>query len=219
LGATNQGFLRLNNKTINKNLKNIVMKNLKNTLIVTVLAAILLTSSAMTGFAAESPKTNISANGVNKIWVAGNVKLVLTQSSKEGVFVDEDFDAEKTTVERSGQTLYINSIADGQVTINISVKDLQRIQAAGGSVVETVGNFDVKYLQLFLSQSAKAKIKSTVGSLYTVITDDAVLKMNGTSVEHTLIASNMNNVKINNFASLKTINLSPGLAMNTDKIK
>jgi len=193
------------------------MKNLKNTLIVTVLSAVLLASSAMTSLAAESPKVATSANGVNRIWVAGNVKLVLTQSSKEGVFVEEDFDAEKTSVKRSGQTLYINSMADGQVTINISLKDLQRIQAAGGSVVETVGNFDVKYLQLFLSQSAKVKIKSTVGSLYTVISDDAVLKMSGTSVEHTLIASNMNNVKINNFASLKTVKLSPRLAMNAKK--
>ncbi|WP_449435858.1 GIN domain-containing protein [Pedobacter steynii] len=174
----------------------------------------------MTTFAANkieitSVKTN--STGINKIWVAGNVKLVLSQNDKEGVFVNENFDANNTSVLRSGQTLYINSTESHQVTINISVKDLQRIEAAGSSVVVTKGNFDVKYLQLFLSQSATAKIKSKVGSLYTVISEDAVLKMSGSSDEHTLIASNMENVKFDNFASLKTENLSEGVIMSAEK--
>lgn len=196
------------------------MKTLTKALFGTALAAIFLTSSAMTTFAAnkiEITSVKTSSTGINKVWVAGNVKIVLTQSDKEGVFVDENFNADKTSVLREGQTLYINSTESNQVTVNVSVKDLQRIQAAGGSVVVTKGNFDVKYLQLFLSQSATAKIKSTVGSLYTVISDDSVLKMSGSSDEHTLIASNMENVKFDNFASLRTENLSVGMVMNADK--
>ncbi|WP_214227384.1 DUF2807 domain-containing protein [Pedobacter sp. B4-66] len=196
------------------------MKTLTKVLFGTTLATILLTSSAMTTLAAnkiEITSVKTSSTGINKVWVAGNVKIVLTQSDKEGVFVDENFNADKTSVLREGQTLYINSTESNQVTVNVSVKDLQRIQAAGGSVVVTKGNFDVKYLQLFLSQSATAKIKSTVGSLYTVISDDAVLKMSGSSDEHTLIASNMENVKFDDFASLRTENLSVGMVMNADK--
>lgn len=196
------------------------MKTLTKVLFGTTLAAILLTSSAMTTLAAnkiEITSVKTSSTGINKVWVAGNVKIVLTQSDKEGVFVDENFNADKTSVLRGGQTLYINSTEGNQVTVNVSVKDLQRIEAAGGSVVVTKGNFDVKYLQVFLSQSAIAKIKSTVGSLYTVISDDAVLKMSGSSDEHTLIASNMENVKFDDFASLRTENLSVGMVMNADK--
>lgn len=196
------------------------MKTLTKALFGTTLAAILLTSSAMTTLAAnkiEITSVKITSAGINKVWVAGNVKIVLTQSDKEGVFVDENFNADKTSVLREGQTLYINSTESNQVTVNVSVKDLQRIQAAGGSVVVTKGNFDVKCLQLFLSQSATAKIKSTVGSLYTVISDDAVLKMSGSSDEHTLIASNMENVKFDEFASLRTENLSVGMVMSADK--
>jgi hypothetical protein len=196
------------------------MKTLTKALFGTALAAIFLTSSAMTTLAAnkiEITSVKTTSSGINKVWVAGNVKIVLTQSDNEGVFVDENFNADKTSVLREGQTLYINSTESNQVTVNISVKDLQRIEAAGGSVVVTKGNFDVKYLQLFLSQSATAKIKSTVGSLYTVISDDAVLKMSGSSDEHTLIASNMENVKFDNFASLRTENLSVGVVMTADK--
>jgi len=196
------------------------MKTLTKELFGTALAAIFLTSSAMTTLAAnniEITSVKTSSKGINRIWVAGNVKIVLTQSDKEGVFVDENFDANNTSVLRRGETLFINSTESNQVTVNVSVKDLQRIQAAGGSVVVTKGNFDVKYLQLFLSQSATAKINSRVGSLYTVISEDAVLKMSGSSDEHTLIASNMENVKFDNFASLKTENLSEGVIMSADK--
>jgi len=91
-----------------------------------------------------------------------------------------------------------------KVTLNIIVKDLERIEAYGQSVVVTSNNFDVKYLQLFLSQSATAKIKTTAGSLYTIVKDDAVLKLNGTADQSTMIASNMKNVKLGDFASLKS---------------
>nr|WP_068889925.1 DUF2807 domain-containing protein [Pedobacter panaciterrae] len=196
------------------------MKTLTKALFGTALAAIFLTSSAMTTFAAnkiEVTSVKTTSGGINKVWVAGNVKIVLIQNDKEGVFVDENFNADKTSVLRKGQTLYINSTEGNQVTINVSVKDLQRVEAAGSSVVITKGKFDVKYLQLFLSQSATAKIKSTVGSLYTVISDDAVLMMSGSSDEHTLIASNMENVKFNDFASLKTENLSAEVILGADR--
>ena len=145
-----------------------------------------------------------SEKSFNKIWVAGNVKIVLTQGETEGVSVGEDFNAEKTSVQYKGQTLYINSMAAGQVTVNVNVRDLQRIEAAGSAVVVMSNNFDVKYLQLFLSQSAKVKLNAVVGSLYTVISDDAALKMNGSAEEHTLMASNMSNIKFGDFVCVHT---------------
>ncbi|TKC03949.1 GIN domain-containing protein [Pedobacter frigoris] len=180
------------------------MKTLTKTLFYTVFAAVLLTSSAMTSLAANTIKIETIKNNFNKIWVGGNVKIILTQSENEGVFVDENFNADKTFVTSKGQTLYVNSMADGQVTIKVSVKDLQRIEAAGSSVVVTSNNFDVKYLQVFLSQSAKAKVSAITGSLYTVVNDDAKLKMSGSANEHTLLASNMKNIKFGDFVSLKT---------------
>lgn len=182
------------------------MKTLTQTLFA-ALTLVVLTSSAMTTFAAEPVTTEVVASKVpafNKIWVSGNVKVVLTQGDKQSVAGTSNFDANKTSVMSKGQTLYINSMESGQVTINITVKDLQRIEAYGQSLVVTSNNFDVKYLQLFLNQSATAKIKTTAGSLYTVVNDDAVLKLNGTADQSTMIASNIKNLRIADFASLRS---------------
>jgi hypothetical protein len=183
------------------------MKTLTKTLFAAALTAVVLASSAMTTFATEQVATELvapSAEGFNKIWVSGNVKLVLTQGDKPRVIGTSNYDSTKTSVLSKGQTLYINSTESGQVTLNITVKDLQRVEAYGQSVVVTSNNFDVKNLQLFLNQSATAKIKTTVGSLYTVVKDNAMLKLNGTADKSTMVASNIKNVKIGDFASLRS---------------
>ena len=183
------------------------MKTLTKTLFAAALTAVVLTSSAMTTFATEQVATELvapSAEGFNKIWVSGNVKIVLTQGDKPSVIGTSNYDSTKTSVQSKGQTLYINSMESGQVTLNITVKDLQRVEAYGQSVVVTSNNFDVKNLQLFLNQSATAKIRTTVGSLYTVVKDNAVLKLNGTADKSTMVASNIKNVKLGDFASLRS---------------
>ncbi|MES2828961.1 MAG: DUF2807 domain-containing protein [Bacteroidota bacterium] len=175
------------------------MKTLGQTLLATILTALVLTSSAFTSLAMD-PQTEMAAiKSHNKIWISGNVKLVLTQGEKESVIGTNNFDPAKTSVSSQGQTLYINSMEAEQVTIRVTLKDLQRIEAYGQSVVVTSNNFDVKYLQLFLSQNATAKISAITGSLYTVINDNAVLKMSGAAHQHTLVANNAENVKYNNF--------------------
>lgn len=193
---------------ITKNKKTLKQNNMKTytkLAFAAVLTAVVFTSSVTTGFAAPVIKENpvTKTNSFNKIWVAGNVKIVLVQNEKEGVFVGEDFNPEKTSVISKGQTLYINTMESSQVTIRVSVKDLQRIEAAGSAVVVTENKFDVKYLQVILSQNAKAKVNATIGDLYTVVSEDATLKMSGETDQHTLIASNMKNVKINDLVSQK----------------
>ena len=183
------------------------MKTLTKTLFAVALTAVVLTSSAMTTFAAEPLATELAAPSIksfNKIWVSGNVKIVLTQGEKQSIIGTSNYDSTKTSVLSKGQTLYINSMESSQVTLNITVKDLQTVEAYGQSVVVTSNNFNIKNLQLFLNQSATAKIKTTVESLYTVVKDNAVLKLNGTAVKSTMVASNMKNVKLGDFASLSS---------------
>jgi hypothetical protein len=195
------------------------MKTLTKTLFAAALTAVVFTSSAMTTFAAEPVVTESVAPSVgdfNKIWVSGNVKIVLTQGDKQGVVGTSNYDANKTSVLSKGQTLYINSMESSQVTLTITVKDLQRVEAYGQSVVVTTNNFDVKNLQLFLNQSATAKIKTTAGSLYTVVKDNAFLKLNGTADKSTMVASNMKNVKLGDFASLKSESYASEAMMATE---
>ena len=196
------------------------MKTLTQTLFAAALTAVVLTSSVMTTLASE-PITNVaiapSIASFNKIWVSGNVKIVLTQGDKQSIAGTENYNSLKTSVMSKGQTLYINSMELGQVTINITVKDLQRIEAYGQSVIVTSNNFDVKNLQLFLNQSATAKIKTTTKSLYTIIKDDAVLRLNGTAEQSTMVASNMKNVKLGDFVSLRSSSYASEAIMAADK--
>jgi len=183
------------------------MKTLAKTIFAAALTAVVLTSSMVATFADEPGKAETKTSSLskfNRIWVSGNVKIILTQGDKQNVEGESNYDAAKTSVSTDGKTLFINSLETSQVTLNITVKDLERIEAYGQSVVVTSNNFDVKYLQLFLGQSATAKIKTTAGSLYTIVKDDAVLKLNGTADQSTMIASNMKNVKLADFASLKS---------------
>ncbi|MGO4876570.1 GIN domain-containing protein [Pedobacter psychrotolerans] len=183
------------------------MKTFTKIVFAAALTAVVFTSSVMATFAAEPIKAEAktaSLSAFNRIWVSGNVKIILTQGDKQNVSGTSNYDAAKTFMSTDGKTLFINSMETNQVILNITVKDLERIEAYGQSVVVTSNNFDVKYLQLFLNQSATAKIKMTTGSLYTIVKDDAVLKLNGTADQSTMIASNMKNVKLGDFASLKS---------------
>ncbi|MGN8058726.1 GIN domain-containing protein [Pedobacter sp. 22163] len=196
------------------------MKTLAKTIFAAALTAVLFTSSAMATFAAEPVKSETKTSSLSKfdrIWVSGNVKLILTQGDKQNVAGMSNYDASKTSVSTDGKTLFINSMETSQVTLNITVKDLERIEAYGQSVVVTSNNFDVKNLQLFLSQSATAKIKTTASSLYTIVKDDAVLKLNGTAGESIMIAGNMKNVKLADFASLKSASYASEAIMDAEQ--
>jgi hypothetical protein len=167
------------------------MKTLKN-IFAAALTAVVFTSSAFTTFAAE-PATEVASkkSAFNKIWVSGNVKLILIQGDKEGVTGTANYNAEKTSVQQQGQTLYINTMEASEVTLTVTVKDLQRIEAYGEAEVVTDKNLDVKHLQVFLAQNASAKIKTNTESLYTVVKDDAKLKLSGAADQSTLVASNL----------------------------
>ncbi|MFC3561123.1 GIN domain-containing protein [Pedobacter jamesrossensis] len=196
------------------------MKTLAKTLFAAALTAVVFTSSAMATFAAEPVKAETKTSSLskfNRIWVSGNVKVILTQGDKQNIEGTSNYDATKTSISTDGKTLFINSMESAQVTLNITVQDLERIEAHGQSVVVTSNNLDVKYLQLFLSQSATAKIKTTAGSLYTIVNDDAVLKLNGTADQSTMIASNMKNVKLADFAALKSASFTSQAIMEAEQ--
>lgn len=196
------------------------MKTLAKTLFAAALTAVVFTSSAMATFAAEPVATETRTSSVksfNRIWVSGNVKIILRQGDKQAVEGTDNFNPEKTSVLSNGRTLFINSTEAGEVTLNITVKNLERIEAYGESEVITSNNFDVKYLQLFLNQSATAKIKTTAASLYTVVKDDAVLKLNGSADHSTIIASNQKNLKLSNFASQRSVSYASETIMAAEQ--
>jgi hypothetical protein len=182
------------------------MKNLVKTFTAAI-TAVVITSSVLTTFAAQQVLSEVTPNSAlsfNRIWVSGNVKVVLTQGEKPSIASTGNYGLSSVSVMSNGYTLFIKSTESNQVVLNITVKDLLRIEAYGRSVIVTRNNFHVSYLQLFLNQSASAKIKTTVLSLYAVVKDNAELKVSGTADKSTMVASKMENVKLTDFATLRS---------------
>lgn len=188
------------------------MKTLTKTLIASALTAVVLTSSAITTFAANpSPHIISFKTGTitfNKVIISGNVNVILVKGNQEEVRIDEYYNPSKTTIARKGYSLLINSTEKYPVTIKVTVKDLSRIQAFDNSSVATRGTLNLTYLQIFLNDNATANIKTTANSMYTILKGESTLKLSGTADSHTYIADNAEHITFENFVCQKTDKLT-----------
>lgn len=183
------------------------MKTLVKTVFAMALMAIVLSSSAFDSLAADKNKreTEIALPlEFNKVVVTGNVRVMLIQGNKQGVIIHEDYNRKLTSVKQKGDRLYISSNESEPVHIDVYLKDLQRIDAANSASVSTKGKFTANVLQVFLRDKARAFIHAEIGSLYTVIKDQAGLKLKGSTNDHTLVKDDIARLKMDQFAALTT---------------
>lgn len=147
---------------------------------------------------------------IKKLIVKGNTKVMLVQSNREYVTIDE-LDLEKVTLKQVGGTLTISSSESSPVTVVVYVKDLYHIGASDQASVKTSGTFHIKHLQVMLSDDATARIKANTESLYTVINDSAKLELAGTTDNHIAESDGIANLDTQKFAAVKTEYISPSI--------
>lgn len=196
-------------------LKHKDMKTTIKTLFATALTAIVLTSSAFSGFAnAGTVKESVpsKASGYDMIQIKGNVRVYLKQSVKENIEVSVERSADQVSVQQIGNKLLINSTASTPAVVYISLKDLRRIEASDDSYVKTDGNFNLGALQVFLKGNAEADINTKTGSLYTVIKDQSHLKLAGETKDYTSVKEEGSKLNVAKFAALRTSERHPVLA-------
>lgn len=205
------------------------MKTFFNTVLKSGSLAILLAASVFTLNASaatrdtfNSPDVTVTVNmghatpDIKKVIVTGNTKVLLVQSTKEYVTMDAD-DLEKVKVTQIGNALTISSSEGTPVVVTVYVKNPYRIDASGKADVKTVGNFDLTYLQVMLKDDAKAKVKATTESLYTIINDRANLQLIGTSGKHIYEMADIAKMNTEKFAAVQTENvkaLTEAVALN-----
>ena len=198
------------------------MKTLFNTVLKSGSIAIVLFASvfSLTASAATVTADRGSFNpDIKKVIVTGNTKVLLVQNNKEYVTMD-NLDLEKVSLKQVGNTLTISSSESTPVTVTVYVKDLYRIDAADQSNVRTSGNFNLKNLQVMLKDDARARIKATTESLYTVIDGRANLELIGTSDNHISKMAGIATIDTDKFAALKTEAITAGnevVAFNSHK--
>jgi len=182
------------------------MKTSINTLTKSILAAIVLSSAifSTSAMADEKQPTKVYApKNVTQVSVNGNVEITLVQGSKEGISYNDD-NTGKVKVTQEGYALKISSVDDEVAKITLYVNNIYRVKASGDAVVKTEGKLALKYLQVFLKENAVAEINSDTESLYTVIEDNADLKLSGATEKHTLVMSKTPKLNLDRFAALTT---------------
>lgn len=172
------------------------MNTLTKTLSITLFSLSLLIVSTASSFAATFT--------FNRIKISGNVKLEVVQGPQERIEVLGDYSSRNTSIKKQGYTLLIKSSEYEPVIIKVSVKELCRIDASGLVQVETIGNLNLKYLQIFLADEATANVKASTESMYTFLKGHSHLNISGTTADHTLVMDSLSKLNMGNLVALKT---------------
>ena len=182
------------------------MKTLVQNLFASSLIAICIASTAFAASASPGHATVLRtpANGILKVIVKGNAKVLLVQSEKECVKIIDAYHDERTSVKMEGGSLVINSTEVYPINITVYVKNLFRIEASNTSFVQTKGIFNLQFLQVILKDKARADVNACTKGLYTQVRDKANLKLAGSADEHIIIRSKVSKLQKEAFACLKT---------------
>lgn len=182
------------------------MKTSFKTLIATSLMALVLSSAVFTTSVSateKEPEKIIKISAFKRISVKGNVELTIVQKGTIGIsYNDDNYGTAK--VLQDGDVLRITSTSPEKTKLTVTVNDIYRIEASENAVVKTDGKLSTKYLQIFLKGNAHADINTSSEGLYTVIADDADLKLSGSTDNHTLVMGKSQKLTIDRFAALKT---------------
>ncbi|WP_129716244.1 GIN domain-containing protein [Pedobacter sp. SYP-B3415] len=182
------------------------MKTSIKTLFVAAMSAIICTSGAFAATAdAKLLKIEKAAHpkGVRKIVAEGNVEIVLVQGKSESV---KNLSEEtcRARVTQKGDVLHIVSTQATPERIEVSVKDIYRIQASGSVKVITPRDLNMQFLQIILKDDAKAEVGANVEGLFTMLQDSSSLKLSGTARDHSLNMSSIASITMDKFNSLRS---------------
>jgi hypothetical protein len=186
------------------------MKTSLKNVVASALTALVLSASAFTSVAAETVKFSGMASvnpDIKKVIVTGNVKVLLVQSYKEWVSLDED-KMDKVSIKQVGHTLTLSSTEKEPVMLTVYLNDPYRIDVSKNACVRTVGTFNVKHLQVMVKDNAVAYVKAKTESLYTVINGNSDLELHGTTAKHFIKTDGIGKLKTENLAALQTDHLS-----------
>ncbi|WP_316761247.1 GIN domain-containing protein [Pedobacter aquatilis] len=182
------------------------MKTSIKTLIATSLTAIVLTTPIFAASAKnikKKPTTTSVPASFKRVSVKGNVEVTFVQRQNDGINYTDD-NTGKAKITQEGDILRISSTDKEVCKLIVYVNDIYRIEASENAVVRSSGKLKARFLQIFLKGNAHADINSVTEGLYTVIDDNAELKLSGATDNHTLTMGKTPKLTIDRFAALKT---------------
>ncbi|WP_162796089.1 GIN domain-containing protein [Pedobacter nanyangensis] len=170
------------------------MKTSIKNLFAAVLGLVVMSSSA---FATESGKNNNNNNtkeksftilnevkNINKIVASGNVEVFVVQAPAESVKVYDSYYSKNALVQQKDGVLRISSFEKEPLSVTVYVRNLTAIEAGDNATVKTFGKVSFLTLDVVLKDKASADINAKTISLNTSVTDNASLKLSGSTEEH-----------------------------------
>ena len=169
------------------------MKTSIKNLFAAVLGLVVMSSSA---FANESGKSNNNnakeksftilneVKNINKIVVSGNVEVFVVQAPTESVKVYDSYYSKNALVQQKNGVLRISSFEKEPLSVTVYVRNLTAIEAGDNATVKTFGKVSFLTLDVVLKDKATADINAKTVNLYTSVTDNASLKLSGSTEEH-----------------------------------
>lgn len=171
------------------------MKTSIKNLFAAVLGLVVMSSSA---FATESGKNSDNNNNakeksftilnevknINKIVATGNVEVFVVQAPTESVKVYDSYYSKNALVQEKDGVLRISSFEKEPLSVTVYVRNLTAIEAGDNATVKTFGKVSFLTLDVVLKDKATADINAKTVSLNTSVSDNASLKLSGSTEEH-----------------------------------
>lgn len=151
----------------------------------------------------------------NRIVVTGNVELLLVPRENIGIAYEDNTET-NAKVTQQGNKLHIAGKTHLTTRIVLYINDIYRIEAHQNAKVRSEAVINAKHLQVVLKDGAEANLNVNTEGLYTAISDSAVLKLEGSSNHHNLLASGASKFIANHFICQNINNNS--LAINFQKL-
>jgi len=139
-------------------------------------------------------------SSINKIEVYGNVKLYVSDGSKDEVKVYNKYYSERTLVQSNNGVLRITSYKPEQLVVWVTAADLRGISAYDNAEVKSFGHISKIEFEMELHNSATAKFDLEAYSTKVTVNDEAKVEMSGSVEEYALRYSHAGNVNIESLA-------------------
>ncbi|SOD15184.1 GIN domain-containing protein [Pedobacter xixiisoli] len=171
-----------------------------------ILALALTTSSVYANNEVTPTVTYVTTNeeAPKKLIISGNVEVTLVQDHESKKLYTNDGTA-KARVYTSDDAIYVSTKKNSETAkITLYVGNIYRVDVTGNAVVNTKNTLNAQHLQIILQDNAKADISSKTESLFTKLSNESALKLNGTTGMHAISTNELATINTKNFKAAKT---------------
>jgi len=133
----------------------------------------------------------------SKISISGDYKVVLKQDSSMSLKITADDNLLKyikTEVNGGRLHIYSNLCNNGQMTINIGIRNLEELKASGAVEVESDGNIHTQDLHFKLSGATKITMDLNAANVTTSSSGATELNLKGQATSHDIDLSGVGHV-------------------------